>query len=184
MASVRVTLQQVERFVSTELPRLLKTDLCAYRLLRESDVECAAYMHLRHLLDADQRWTVTARRHVRQTGHFIDLVIFQDTKPRIAIELKWGKRCIDPKDRKSLREALTRLGVNRAYWISASVLGRETERFEKAAHEKYSLRQICVRAELPAGEVQSWIRFRDSLRSKLEPGDGRKRVPQGSSDEI
>ncbi|MBT9549576.1 MAG: hypothetical protein IV088_01900 [Hydrogenophaga sp.] len=185
MPRTRITLQQVQSYVRKKIPALLRKDLKAYRLLRESDVECATYMHLRRLLDVDQSWTVTARRHVPQTGRFVDIVIFHETTPKIAIELKWGLREIDPKDRDSLGEAINVLGVNKAYWISAAVLGKPAVPLAKQAHEKYSLHVICVRAELLDEQVKHWESFRDSLRSKLEPGTGRKRKTLSSnSDEV
>jgi len=132
-------------------------------------------MHLRRLLDADQSWTVTARRHVPQTGRFVDIVIFHETVPKVAIELKWGLKEIDHKDRDSLDKAIKILGVNKAYWISAAVLGKPVTALDKQSDEKYSLHVICVRADLPDEQVKHWASFRDSIRSKLEPGTGRKR---------
>lgn len=182
MPITRITLQQVQKYLRHEVPALLKLDLQAYRLLRESDVECATYMHLRRLLDADPRWTVTARRYVPQTCRFVDIVIFLETKPKIAIELKWGLKEIDDKDRDSLGSALKFLGVNKAYWISAAVLGKTVDRLEKLPHEKHSLHVICVRADLPQDQHEHWISFRDSLRSKLKPGTGRKHKQHTTKD--
>ena len=168
--------RQVHDFICSDLVSALRRDLRAFKLVREADVECATYMHLRAFLDSDPTWTVLARRHVPQTGYFVDLVLFEGKKPRIAIEIKWGRTSFNEKDRRSLGAAITELGVNKAYWLSASVVGREPLPFEKAEHEKNSLFQVCVRAELNDSERMAWEKAKDSYRSGMRNGTGSKQV--------
>lgn len=169
-----ISKSQVHSFIRTSLVSELRKDLQSFKLVREADVECAAYMHLRHFLDSDPKWTVLARRHVPQTGYYVDLVIFQGKSPRMAIEIKWGRTAITSKDRASLRAAITELGVNKAYWLSAAVLGNNATPLNKEDDEKKSLFQLSIRADLSLEERARWVEVRDSFRSKMKTGSGRK----------
>lgn len=173
-----IGLSEVEKFVKKDLPKLIEKDLKALRLVREADVQCAAYMYLRKLLDSDPNWHVLAEFHAPQTSKFIDLVLMQKSVPRIAIEIKWGRKNMGIKDRQSLSTALTHLGVNKAYWLSAAVLGESPPRLEKSAHEKYLLHQIVVRPDLDESELLLWKKLRTALRRKPQDGKGKaKGVP-------
>src|SRR5712672_996755 len=96
------TLQNIQKFIKKKLTAKLQRDLRVLRIVKESDVECAAYHHLRRYIGEDPRWRVLARKHVPLTGHFIDLLLFKKYTPVIAMELKWGQINIGKKDRKSL----------------------------------------------------------------------------------
>lgn len=168
-----IGLSEVEKFVKKELPKLIENDLKALRLVREADVQCAAYMYLRMRLDSDPNWHVLAEFHAPQTSKFIDLVLLQKSVPRIAIEIKWGRKNMGMKDRQSLSTALTNLGVNKAYWLSASVLGEPPPRLEKSAHEKNLLHQVVVRPNLDEAELLRWKKLRTDLRRKPQDGKGR-----------
>ena len=167
-------------FVKKELSKRIEEDLKALRLVREADVQCAAYMYLRKRLDSDPNWHVLAEFHAPQTSKFIDLVLFQKSVPRIAIEIKWGRKNMGKKDRESLRTALTKLGVNKAYWLSASVLGEPPPPLEKLDHEKYLLHQVVVRPSLDESELLCWKKLRSDLRRKPQDGKGRAK---GASDD-
>lgn len=170
----QISKSQVYSYIRSGLVSALKKDLQSFKLVREADVECAAYMHLRHFLNSDPKWTVLARRHIPQTGYYVDLVIFQGGSPRVAIEIKWGRTAITSKDRASLRAAITDLGVNKAYWLSAAVLGNNAIPLDKDDDEKNSLFQLSVRADLSLEEQERWVGVRDSFRSKMKTGSGGK----------
>src|SRR5882724_178278 len=123
------TLQNVETFLRKRLPEKLRLDLRGLQILKEADLECAAYHHLRRFLGEDPRWRVFARKYVPITGHYVDLLVFKRQRPVIAMELKWGRKEIGAKDTHSLRRALENLRVNKAYWFSAAV-SAPTERIK------------------------------------------------------
>lgn len=170
-----IKLSQVENFVRRELPQHIQSDLEAFRLLREADVQCAAYMYLREFLDSDSNWHVLAEHHAPQTGRYVDLVILQKSIPRVAIEIKWWRKNIGKKDRDSLSKALQDLGVNKAYWLSASVRGDHPPPLQKELHEKHRLHQIVVRANLEEAALQRWKELQSNLRRKPQNG---KRLAQ------
>lgn len=170
----RISKSEVNNYIRSGLVSALKEDLRSFKLVREADVECAAYMHLRHFLNSDPEWTILARRYIPQTGYYVDLVIFQKSSPTIAIEIKWGCSAITDKDRASLQAAITDLGVNKAYWLSAAVLGSNATPLKKDDDEKNSLFQLSVRADLSPEEQERWVSVRDSFRSKIKTGSGSK----------
>ena len=170
-------LQEVQSFISEKLPKKLRADLRHHKLVKEADIECASYMHLRRFLDKDSDWTVLARRHIPHTGRYIDLVLFWRHVPRIAIEIKWGAKTIQPKDRSSLSDALTKLGVNKAYWISASGLGHEKQLIQKTGVEKGVLKQIVVRGNFSEDEANTWRSEIPKFRKKMGVGKGRRLTP-------
>ncbi len=87
-----ISLAEVEGFVKHTLKGKLQKDLRNLRILKEGDVKCCAYYHLRRILKRDPNWRVFARKFSQKTGYYTDLVIFHFKKARIAIEIKWGKR--------------------------------------------------------------------------------------------
>jgi hypothetical protein len=112
-----ISLREVQYFVKNTLKGKLRKDLRDWRIRREAEVENCSYYHLRKFLNPDRDWRVFARRHSSRTGFYTDLLIFQGTKPRIAIETKWRKNGIPEKDRRALASALTNLeGVEKAYF--------------------------------------------------------------------
>src|SRR5437879_9086644 len=100
-------LQDVESFIKkNRLRDKLLQDLQGLRIVKEADIECAVYYHLRRFIGKDPKWRVFARKHARLTGHYIDLLIFKKYRPVIAIELKWNRQDIGGKDRRALDKAL------------------------------------------------------------------------------
>jgi hypothetical protein len=59
-----------------------------------------------------------SRYFARNTGHYIDLVLFRGSKPKVAIEIKWNRKMIDKKDRRSLRRNLDQLGAKKVYCLT------------------------------------------------------------------
>ena len=176
MSHSALTLRDIQRFIRKELRRKLRTDLRERRLLKEADVECAAYYHLRGFIGNDLGWRVLAHKYVRLTGNYPDLLIYRELLPVIAIELKWNQRNIGEKDRKSLNRALTELGVNKAYWISTDISDKPKNPIIKEAHEKYVLQRILVRPGFSGQQLRDFQQYRKRLRSRKTRGKGRKLI--------
>lgn len=168
------TLQNIQTFIRKRLPDKLRRDLQGLRIVKEADVECAAYHHLRRFVGEDPRWRVLARKHVPVTGHYVDLLIFKKYNPVIALELKWGQVNIGDKDRRSLNGALLKLGVNKAYWLSAVPSDKPREPLVKETVEKSVLHRIIVRLGLRGHKLEDWQRRRRMFRSEMGVGRGRR----------
>jgi hypothetical protein len=153
------------------LPKKLRLDLRGLRIVKEADLECAAYYHLRRFIGEDPRWRVLARKHVPVTGHYVDLLIFKRRRPAIAIELKWGKKEIGTKDTKSLKRARRDLKVNRVYWFSA-VASAPTDRIASIGTEKYRFYQRLITPRLLDEELERWKEDRAYFRAKMGIGRG------------
>ncbi len=159
-ASKKVKLSELENFIQEELKKKLKTDFRELRIVREADVECCTYYHLRRFLKSDTRWKVFARRYSKKTKKYIDLLIFLRTEPKIAIEIKWRRKRITEKDFESLREALEKLGVNKCYYL---VTPKDSEQYkyidrskDLKKFEKRLFHEVVVGLDLPPDEYKSW----------------------------
>ena len=172
------TLQKIQKFIRKKLPDKLVRDLQGLRIVKEADVECAVYHHLRRHIGEDPVWRVLARKHVPHTGHYVDLLIFKRYRPVIAVELKWGQLNIGKKDRKSLDGALAKLGVNKAYWLSAVSSQGKRKPLLKEETEKYALHRIIVRLGLSGRVLRDWKERRKRLRANMVQGRGRKLMAQ------
>jgi hypothetical protein len=140
-----ISLAEVEDFVKHTLKDDLQKDLRGQRILKEGDVECCAYYHLRKILKPDPNWRVFARKYSPKTGYYTDLVIFHFKKARIAIEIKWGRKSISKKDRKSLASAKKNLPVKKTYFYSVLPDASNYEKLpEKKEAEKYHLFERVV----------------------------------------
>lgn len=173
------TLQDIQTFVrskksSRSLYFKLRRDLQNLKIVKEADAECAIYYHLRRYIGEDPKWRVLARRYVKCTGHYVDLLIFKNTKPAIALELKWGNADLEKKDRKSLYLAITRLKVQKAYWISVFWSDEIKKHFRKRPKEKYSFHRVIVRLGLKGKELEEYKEKREKFRSEMLIGRGRK----------
>jgi hypothetical protein len=146
------------------------------RIVKEADVECAEYHHLRRYTGEDPRWRVLARKHVRRTGYYVDLLIFKNYRPAIALELKWGKRQIGTKDRQSLAAALEKLGVHKAYWLSAVSSEKPSESLLKESIEKGVLHCIIVRLGFSGPKLAAWKQRRKRFRERMGVGKGHKLI--------
>jgi hypothetical protein len=115
------------------------------KILKEADVECCAYHHLRKFLRRDDEWRVFARKYSPRTGYYTDLVILRGLKPRIAVEIKWARKTISKKDRKALRSARKNLEVKKTYFYSVMADGSPYEKLPKKSEpEKYRLFERVV----------------------------------------
>ncbi len=170
------TLQQLESFIKKKLPELLSEDLHKLRLIKEADVECCAYMHIRKFIGIQSGiWKVLARKHVSQTGHFVDLLIFKNTTPRIAIELKYGPTKISQKDETSLNKALAILGVNKAYWISVTPKRKSRKDIDSKPTKKSVMHYCLVGLDttMTDGVYIAWKRKRNQFRRNIRDGKGK-----------
>jgi hypothetical protein len=172
------TLQDIQTLIRRKSARGLRAkllrDLQNLRIVKEADLECAVYHHLRRYIGEDPKWRVLARKHVKRTGHYVDLLIFKKVRPMIAFELKWGSLNIEKKDRKSLYTAITKLKVQKAYWLSVVWSDKKEKKFRKRRKEKYALHRIVVRLGLRGKELKDFKRQRESFKSRMPIGRGRK----------
>jgi tetratricopeptide (TPR) repeat protein len=132
MGSLNITLGKVEDYIEQKLNKKLQDDLQKLKIVKEADLECCAYFHLRQYLSCDSSWTILARKHSQKTQHYIDLLLFRKYKPIIAIELKWNKPSIGKKDKQSLSKSVHKLHVNRAYFISTITKDKDKEKAYKS----------------------------------------------------
>lgn len=161
---------EITSFIRHELPKKLLADLHALKIVKEADIECSAYFHLRRFLGERTDWRVLARKHAPATGHFIDLLLFQNDTPAIAIELKWAKKIIGDKDRISLERALDDLKVQKAYWISMTI-GEELEaKPERNDGDQYRLFQIVIPLGLKGQSRKDWMARRRKFRQEMKKG--------------
>ena len=168
MPSRHVTLSEVERYICTQMRAALQKDLLTHRMIREGDLECCAYHHLRGFLKGDGRWRVFARKYSGAIGRYPDLTIVMDLKPRIAVELKWRRKKISCKDRGTLRACLTRMPhVRKVYFITTALEKGDFRKlgWRKRADEKYKLRELVVALDPSPLERKRWEEERDKYKS-------------------
>ncbi|MGD0279697.1 MAG: hypothetical protein ABSC11_10365 [Smithella sp.] len=170
MNSKKITLNETESFIKDKLPKKIERDLQHLKMVKEPDLEGCIYYHLRSFLKGDDNWRVFLGRYSYQTGHYIDILIFQKKIPRIAIELKWNKKKISLKDRKSLNKSLKKLRVNKAYFISTLTVKKPYEKISKKILEKNRLIEISVPLNLKNDQFTRWRKERELYRSKMNLG--------------
>ncbi len=166
----KVNLSRLETFIRRKLKGKLRSDLRQLRVVKEADLECAAYFFVRRVLESDNRWRVLARKHARRTARYIDMLIFRRGVPRIAIEFKWNHPRISGKDRQSLQDALKRLGVNKAYYVSAVRDSAQYAKMHKRQHEKYSLHECVIGLDLTPGRRRQWEKERKHYTTEMGQG--------------
>ena len=133
-----IHLSEVELFVKHTLKDNLQKDLRSLRILKEGDVECCTYYHLRKVLKPDPNWRVFARKFSPLTRFYTDLVIFHRKKAKIAIEIKWRKNEISKKDRKALASTRKNLRVKKMYFYCVMPDASSYKKLrEKKEAEKY-----------------------------------------------
>jgi hypothetical protein len=174
MANAKIGLQLVQSFIRNDLPKKLAKDLAGLRIIKEADLEVAAYYHLRRHLRTDRAWRVLARKHVPQTGYFVDLLIFRNKYPRIAVELKWNRARISRKDRRSLTRAVDTLGVNKAYFMATCVKKAPYQKIKKTEVEKNRIFEVIVTPRLSKDKFAEWKRIRKGFMSEMANGKALK----------
>jgi hypothetical protein len=172
----RDTLSKLEYFMRHNLVVKLRNDLRKLRITKEADIECCIYYHLRKTLPSDGVWTLLARKYARYTGHYIDLIVLRKKCPRLAIEIKWNRKRMSKKDRRSLNKALRKMRVNQAYFISVGPdVSRENyKKIEKTESEKNRLHEIPIGLSATASKRKSriakWKRERNLLGKNMRLG--------------
>lgn len=166
---MHMTISDITGYIKKELPEKLQKDLQSLKIVKEADIECSAYYHLRRFIGERTEWRVLARKHIPITGHFIDLLVFKNETPVIAIELKWAKLAITDKDRASLEKAINNLGVQKAYW-SSMVTREECDKPSKLKNDKYRLFQIVIPLGLDEPDKDSWTERRKKFRGEMKAG--------------
>jgi len=162
--------QDITNFIRHELRDKLRVDMQALRMVKEADVECSIYFHLRKFLGENSNWRLLARKHAPATGHYIDLILFKHDTPVIAIEIKWGKRRIPDKDRASLEKAIDNLKVQKAYWISMTLDESSQRAPERSTGDQYRLFQIVIPLGLTGEKKKEWINMRRKFRRDMKEG--------------
>ena len=111
-------------------------------------------------------------RQIDSPWELCDLVIYERSgakqpvtfKPRLAIELKWRRKKISTKDRKSLRAALGKLNVRKGYFVTTNIGSDNYVRTKKKKGEKYHLHEIVV--QLPKEtNVAEWLALRQKIKA-------------------
>jgi len=167
MISSRLNPADVDRFIRSQLRKALQDDYRRHKMMREEDFECCAYHDLRDFLERDDHWRVFAKKYSKAIGRYPDLTILKDHEPVRAIELKWRRKSISTKDRDTLRACLRRMATVRKVYFITTVLDKADYRklgLRKKADEKYRLREITVRLDLPALKRKRWEEERDRYK--------------------
>ena len=166
---------ELESFIKGTLPGLLRQDLHDLLLIKEADVECSGYLHLRQFLGNSRIWKILARRFVRRTGKYIDLLIFRRAIPKLAIELKLGYTKIPNKDAISLEKALTHLRVNKAYWISVIPRRQSDLRSKPLIKHVTHYTIVGLNKEMSDQDIAEWKKNRRRYMGDMRVGKGKAR---------
>jgi hypothetical protein len=176
--SKRIPLSALENHIRNKLPTQLQKDMREFRIIREGDIACCVYYHLRRFLRSDGTWRIFAERHSKVTGHRVDIVIFREhsrrrQSPRIALELKWNWNRISKKDRASLNKCIQLWGLEKVYFISLYTK-KDKQTIQKTEDEKYRLFEIFVHIDLQGQAYEDWrtkrkLFIKMSLGKRLRP---------------
>lgn len=174
----RNTLGQLENFLRRRLKIKLRNDLRLLRITKEADIECCIYYHMRRTLPAKGAWTVLARKYVRRTEHYVDLLVLKNGRPRIAIEIKWNKNEMPDKDRHSLNSALKKMRVNKAYFVSAGpdIAKSRYRKLDKKPFENHRLHEVIVGLGYSDSKIKDWRSRRDLLGKRMRPGKAKPKI--------
>lgn len=170
MRQKKFSLAQVEEFIRKGLPGKLKRDLALLRMVKEADLECCVYYHLREYLHLDKRWRIFTRKHSPQTEHFIDVLIFHDLDACISMELKWDRRRISSKDRGSLDKSIKSLRVKRAIFLATCIGNEGYEKIKKKEIEKNHLFELIIPLGMSGDELKEWKNRRRSFKRIADLG--------------
>jgi hypothetical protein len=161
-----INLAEVQWFVKHTLKDELQKDFRDLRILKEGDVECCAYYHLRKILKPDPNWRVFARKFSPQTGYYTDLAIFHHKKARIAIEIKWRKYKITKKDREALASTRKNLGVKKTYFYCVMPDASTYQKASKREGEKFRFfERIVDLGYTSKEEIEEFERRRREFRA-------------------
>jgi hypothetical protein len=172
------SVRQVEQFVVARLRKQIQRDFNGLKMVREADLECCVYYHFRKFFSQDPRWKMLARKHSILTGHYVDFLIFRETHPKFAIEIKWNAATMSLKDRRSLRRCVEKLRVHKAYFITTHYAKRDfTGMVKKDATEKHHIFEIVISLPYVDNQKAEWKERRKKYTKYLAP---RKRKGRSS----
>lgn len=164
----RIGLNNVNEFIRYELKRKLRDDLRSHRILREGDIECCVYFHLRGFLNSDSNWRIFAHKHDKRTGYYPDLIIYQGNKLVFPVEIKWNREKLSNHDRKKLRKYLSR-GTSKGYFLTAGPDADNYRKTNKVDEEKWKLFEVRVGLKFKDGKQSSrysrWKKQRKPFKS-------------------
>ena len=169
----RIRLIDVESFIKRGqrgLKKKLQHDLRNLKIIKESDLETCTYYHLRKYLRSDRSWNILTRRYIPTTGYYMDVVLFKNAIPRIALELKWHKKRLSKKDRSSLNASLQKLKVNKAYFLTTTKDSQQYEKMRKHDDEKYRFRELVIGWDLPPKQYRELRRRRRKYQREMAIG--------------
>jgi hypothetical protein len=178
-AMKRSTLSKLECFIRHNLVVKLRNDLKKLRITKEADIECCVYYHLRRTLPANGIWTILARKYLKATNHYVDLLVLRRKRPRLAIEIKWNRKKIHEKDLRSLMRSLKKMRVNKAYYISVGpdISLDSYDKLIKDDSQKYRLHEVLVGLDFHKKEakakIKEWKRQRSLLGRNMRLGTAR-----------
>jgi hypothetical protein len=171
---MKIRLIDVESFVKRQLRKKLQRDLRSLRIIKELDLETCTYYHLRKFLQPDPAWNVLTRRFVPATGYYVDVVLFRREIPRLALELKWHKKRLSRKDRRSLNAGLKKLRVNKVYYLTTTKDSSQYEKMKKHEDEKYRFRELVVGWDLPPKQYQELGHRRRKYQKEMVTGRNKR----------
>lgn len=171
---MRIRLIDVESFIRRKLKRRLRQDLLSLRIIKESDLETCTYHHLRKFLRSDRTWNILTRQFIPTTGYYVDIVLFKKEIPCLALELKWHKRRLSKKDRKSLNAGLKKLRVNKVYYLTTTMNSSRYNKMKKRDDEKYRFRELVVGWDLPTKEYRELKLRRRKYQKEMVTGKNKR----------
>lgn len=171
---MRIRLIDVESFVKGQLRQHLQRDLRNLRIIKESDLETCTYYHLRKFLRRDSAWNILTRRFIPTTGFYVDVVLFRKEIPRLALELKWHRKRLSKKDRRSLNAGLTKLRVNKVYYLTTTRDSVHYNKMKKHDDEKYRFRELVVGWDLPPEKYRKLKLRKQKYQSEMATGRNKK----------
>jgi hypothetical protein len=173
----KLAIGRVEQFVNKELLHCLERDLQNLLMIKESDLECCLYFHLRRFLESDEKWKVFARKHVKPSGariaekkrRYIDFIVFHGEDPKLAFELKWNAQKLGEKDLSSLGACIDDLHVHKAYFITTRYRRRNYERLPLESRKRYHLLEKPIDLQGDEDFKKEWQEKRQYFTRRMRP---------------
>jgi hypothetical protein len=172
MGNGRISLREVEGYIRNKknLRKALQKDYRENRILSEADMEACICHHLRIFLKADRRWRVFARAYRKRFRSYPDITVLEARKPRLAVEVKKGRKGISGKDRRTLNKFLRSDHAGKAYFISTVRNKRDYKKLgaDKTEDEKNRLMEIPVSLDLHGTRLADFEKERQLIRRALK----------------
>jgi hypothetical protein len=166
----QVTLSQIHKYLTNSptngLSSKLREDLRKLRILKEGDLECCTYFHLRTFLACDQNWRVFARKRSPKTGRYTDIMLYRGKKPQLAIEIKYDWDEPARKDRTSLVSVREKLGIQKTYFVT-TLPSKKYKKSPKRKSEKYRHFEVIVDLGYVGRDKQQKIKAFEEAREQF-----------------